>query len=78
MNLLDPPLVNPMPGCTVAATYWKIGDGLPDNGGCCGYDAIYTRISDGEVAYETRTKPAGASDITEAEYEALRAQIDVV
>ena len=73
MNLF--PLVNPMPGCTVAATYWKVGDGLPVDGDCCGYDAIYTRISNGEVAYETRIKPADAIDITEAEYETLRAQI---
>lgn len=65
-----------MPGCTSVATYWKIADGLPENGGCCGYDATYTRISTGEIAYEVKTKPAGASDIDEAEYAALRAQID--
>jgi len=69
------PLVNLMPGCDVEATYWKVGDGLPQNGGCCGYDATYTRRNNGAVAFETRTKPAGAIDITEAEYGVLRAQI---
>jgi hypothetical protein len=73
MNLF--PLVNAMPGCDATATYWKVGDGLPHNGNCCGYDAIYTRISNGRVAFETRTKPAGAVDIDEAEYAELRSQI---
>lgn len=64
-----------IPGTTTTHSFWKLGDGNIFSGGSIGYDSITTRDSDGETLYQSSCRPAGAVDITEAEYEAIKAAI---
>lgn len=59
---------------TTTYSYWKLGTGNPFSGGCCGYDLVAI-ASDGTVVGRVATKPVGAVDITEAEWNALQAAI---
>lgn len=60
---------------TTTYTYWKVGTGNPfDAGGYCGFDSV-TTAADGTVVGRVQTKPAGADDLTEAQWDALQAQI---
>jgi len=65
------PVVVPPPALE-EVTYWKVGDGLPASGGCCGVDYVWKDADDQVVATQTG-KPGAAVTITEAEYQTLLA-----
>lgn len=50
-------------------SYWKVGDGDPFAGGAIGYDSTWT--VNGRDAGSSTTRPAGATTITEADYDGL-------
>jgi len=59
------------PDAVETRAYWQVGNGDPFTGGAFGYDCTWTR--DGTVIGTCNTRPAGAVDITEADYAALEA-----
>lgn len=63
----------PVPGAVTTFTYWRLGDGNTFNGGCVG---AWASTEWGGVTIEGGArKPAGAVDITQAEYDAIIAQV---
>jgi len=59
------------PDAVETRSYWKVGNGDPFTGGAFGYDCTWTL--DGTVIGTCDTRPAGASNITEADHAALEA-----
>lgn len=53
--------------------YWKVGSGLPGDGGMVGYDLTWLD-ADANVVSQRITDAAPKDPITEAEYDALIAQ----
>jgi hypothetical protein len=67
--------MNFFPSTTTTFAYWKVGTGNPfDGGGFCGMDSV-TTAPDGTIVAQVRTKPSGATDLTEQEWEELQEQI---
>jgi len=64
------------PNSTTVYTYWKLGSGNPFTGGCCGFDSVTTN-SDGVVIGRVLTKPDGAVEISEEEWNDLQQEIVV-